>query len=240
MAITDIADGWVELYDDKNFKDRRLTVRYAQHYNGIPDFKSVRSDDGKRGFGDKTSSARWQMPAGWACILYEDAHFKNSRLLVLAGNGEVAERPNLGDFSDKTSSLNWEPLITDINEAWVELYDDKGFGDRRLTVRYAEHPGGFADLKRVRTDDGTMGFGDKASSAIWRIPSGWRCVLYRHDHFQDPFMVLDGTGFRRESKNFPVEHLTVTGFHPIEDGFEIEFGTAGGVSDQASSLSWTT
>jgi hypothetical protein len=160
--ISRIEDSWVRLYDDKGFKDRRLTVRYSDYPDGIANFKNVRTDDGKRGFGDKASSVKWQLATGWVCIVGEHdfsdrsaAEIKASsnasemRDLVLVGDGDAHEIRDLGslDLSDKASSLRWEPLMTDINEAWVELYDDKGFKDRRLTVRYLQYPDGIPDLK---------------------------------------------------------------------------------------------
>ncbi len=105
--IDDISQAWVELYDDKGFKDRRLTIRYLEHPAGVPDFKKIKSDDGKKGFGDKASAAKWQIPPGWQAVIHDDQNFKDSRL-ELVGTGRVHEMADFGSFSDKGSSMRWE------------------------------------------------------------------------------------------------------------------------------------
>lgn len=102
--MTDINEAWAELYDDKGFKDRRFTVRYPNDY---PNFDEVTSDDGKKGFEDKTSSAKWLIPVGWQLVLFDDKNYKDSRF-PLVGSGTVQENADLGSFSDKCSSCRWE------------------------------------------------------------------------------------------------------------------------------------
>jgi hypothetical protein len=104
--ITDITQAWVELYDDTGFRDRRLTARFPRR---IDNMDKETSDDGKRGFGDKASSAKWFIPSGWQCVLYDDRNQKDSRF-PLVGTGRVAENADLGSFSDKCSSLRWEQM----------------------------------------------------------------------------------------------------------------------------------
>lgn len=60
-VIDDIADAWVRLFDDKSYGDRVLTVNGGTDH---PNLDNVKSDDGKKGFGDKTSSVRFQIPKG--------------------------------------------------------------------------------------------------------------------------------------------------------------------------------
>jgi hypothetical protein len=100
----EIEDAWVELWDDKGFKDRKLTIRYPKYHKNL---KMVSSDDGKEGFNDKASAVRWEIPKGWQAVLYDDADFKDRRH-VLIGTGRLEENPDLGSFSDKTSSIRWE------------------------------------------------------------------------------------------------------------------------------------
>lgn len=102
--ITNIAEAWVELYDDKAYGDRKLTIRYPAT---IEDMKDATSDDGKAGFNDKASSAKWQIPAGWQAVLFDDTNHKDSRC-ELIGTGGVEANPDLGSFSDKCSSIRWE------------------------------------------------------------------------------------------------------------------------------------
>jgi hypothetical protein len=102
--ITNITEAWLELYDDKAFADRRLTIRYP---NEVANMKDVTSDDGKEGFNDKASSAKWQIPTGWQAVLFDDTNFKDGRF-ILVGTGRVEENPDFGAFSDKCSSLRWE------------------------------------------------------------------------------------------------------------------------------------
>lgn len=102
--LTDINKGWVRLYDDKGFKDRVLTVKYPKD---VVNMNDVKSDNGKKGFGDKTSSVKWQIPKGWKVVLFDDHDYKDSTY-ELVGTGTVKEVSDLGSFSDKCSSLRWE------------------------------------------------------------------------------------------------------------------------------------
>ena len=81
--------------------------------------------------------------------------------------------------------------ITDINAAWIRLYEDKAFKNRILTVSgLTELP----DLKAVSSDDGKRGFNDRASSVKWLIPRGWKAILFDDNHFRDSTFELAGTG----------------------------------------------
>ena len=95
------ASGWVKLYDDKGFTDRILTVRFGRN---VGNMHYVNSDDGKGGFNDKASAARYSVPDGWQAVLYENNNY-SKRGYALTGSGAL---PDLGYFSDKCSSLRWE------------------------------------------------------------------------------------------------------------------------------------
>lgn len=102
--ITNPSDGWVKLYDDKSFKDRVLTIEVG---DDAANLNNVTSDNGKHGFGDKTSSVRYKIPVGWKLVLFDDHDYKDSTY-ELRGTGYLVEVPDLGSFSDKTSSYRWE------------------------------------------------------------------------------------------------------------------------------------
>jgi hypothetical protein len=64
---------------------------------------------------------------------------------------------------------------TDINDAWVELYDDTGFdGDRSVMIDFLDR-----GLRNYENYDFVEGFEDKTSAARWCLPSGWRHRLFR-------------------------------------------------------------
>jgi hypothetical protein len=87
--------------------------------------------------------------------------------------------------------------------AWVELHDDTmivinnqqvsflSTGDRVLTIKY---PNDVPDMHNVRSDDGKKGFNDKVSRVVWRIPVGWKFVLYDDKNYTDTSYPLIGTG----------------------------------------------
>jgi len=85
-----------------------------------------------------------------------------------------------------------------ISDAWVELYDDHGFGDRSLMIDYVD---------RFREDysnyDRAEGFEDKTSSARWCLPPG---VTYRLWEDKEPCsgdpLDLVGSGALEEIADF--------------------------------------
>ena len=100
----DINDAYVKLYDDKNFEDRCLTIKYPTNISNMHD---VSSDDGKEGFNDKVSSVKFWIPVGHKFTLYDDHDYKDSPY-PLNGTGQVVEIPDLGSFNDKCSSGKWD------------------------------------------------------------------------------------------------------------------------------------
>lgn len=82
--------------------------------------------------------------------------------------------------------------------AWVQLYDDAGFSDQRLTVRYpTEH----ANLKGINSDSGGRDLNDRVSSARWDIPRGCRAVLYEDENFRGTRFQLVGSGRVEQNAN---------------------------------------
>ena len=131
---------------------------------------------------------------------------RDKRVLVLPGgpgNGQVRLLNQLKNrnWNDKVSSSRFAKVkISSLNEAWVELYDDNTFRDRRMVIkgpRYASRP----NYKKVRVE-GKKGFGDKVSSARWQIPAGYSYRLYEHDNYRGKYIDLVGDGTIREISNF--------------------------------------
>ncbi len=78
---------------------------------------------------------------------------------------------------------------TDIQKAFVELYDDSNFSDRGLMIDYAD-----AGKENYANFSSIEGFNDKASSIRYCIPSGWRFRLYEHSSYGGGYRELRGTG----------------------------------------------
>ncbi len=74
---------------------------------------------------------------------------------------------------------------------WVKLWDDSGYSDRQLTVSFKQDLG---DFNYVSSDDGKPGFNDKTSAVKWKIPKGWKAVLYENKHFEKRKYELKGKG----------------------------------------------
>ena len=100
-AFPAYGDGFIHLFDDKDFKGSEVTVNVG---TDIPDMKEFATVDGKKGFNDRASSAKYQVPDGWEAVLYDDANFQQ-RIYVLKGTGELKD---LSKAMDKVSSVRWE------------------------------------------------------------------------------------------------------------------------------------
>ena len=74
---------------------------------------------------------------------------------------------------------------------YVRLYDDAGFTDRSLTIRFGRDIG---NMHYVSSDDGKSGFNDKASSVKYSVPAGWQAVLYENDNYSKRGYALKGSG----------------------------------------------
>jgi hypothetical protein len=94
---------WIEMYDDKNFADRRF-VLYGTSGNYLPNYNHVYVD-GEWGHNDKVSSVKWFLPEGTFYSLFEHDTYGGMPLLLI-GTGEIEGYPDLGSlgFNDKTSS----------------------------------------------------------------------------------------------------------------------------------------
>ncbi len=85
--------GKVTIYENKNYSGRRLNISFRRN---ISDLNQVK-------FNDIASSARFEIPKGWAVVLYEDSGFKKP-VRTLRGTGAVR---HFAAFTDKCSSVRW-------------------------------------------------------------------------------------------------------------------------------------
>jgi len=92
---------WIEMYDDKGFKDRKLVLRGSTG-NYLPNYHHVYAG-GEWGYNDKVSSVRWFLPEGVTYLLYEQNSY-GGRSLALTGTGKTEEYSDVGYFSDLASS----------------------------------------------------------------------------------------------------------------------------------------
>ena len=127
-------------YDDTDYKDRHLYLRWSTGTSALRDLHDINSTDRSRGFNDKASSARGQIPTGWRFVLDGDGFVKHT---------------NLDGFNDKTSSARWElTYVSNPQDAYVEVFEDKDFKGRRISIEFGRN---IRDLK-------SMDFNDKLSS----------------------------------------------------------------------------
>ena len=194
--LLDLNQTWIELYDDRAFGDRSIMIDFRDHsLRNFSDYDQV------EGFEDKTSSAKWVIPSGWQYLLFEDKSFKG-RLLRLSGTGGLGAISDFSprDWNDTVSSSKFSPVtITQLGQAWVELFDDHTFKDRRLRIN-----GGSAGISNYQniTVEGQRGFGDNVSSARYMIPNGLVYRLYEHDSYRGKTLDLVGTGRIEEIPDF--------------------------------------
>jgi hypothetical protein len=78
---------------------------------------------------------------------------------------------------------------SNLQQAFVELYDDSDFSDRGLMIDYPDH--GKEDYSNFTSIEG---FNDKTSAVRYCLPYGWRFRLYEHSGFQGSYRELKGRG----------------------------------------------
>ncbi len=103
--ITNPEGSFARLYDRESFTGRRLTVIFNQN---IPDLRGIRDEEGRQGFENSVSSARWLIPPGWNLVLYRRRNFQGEAV-ELRGSGMMDSTSTLAKFSSRASSLRWEP-----------------------------------------------------------------------------------------------------------------------------------
>ncbi|NIR45386.1 MAG: hypothetical protein GWN99_13290 [Gemmatimonadetes bacterium] len=109
--IDSIDEAWVDLYEHKAFHGRRLSVLGRQD-EVIRNYKKIRVEG--KGFGDKVSSLRYQIPVGHTYRLFRDPDFKASKRqpshMDLEGTGRVEEIDDLEaaeNFDEEVSSSRY-------------------------------------------------------------------------------------------------------------------------------------
>jgi hypothetical protein len=107
-SLAGAAHEWLDLFDDTDFAGRRLSI-LGTGTTTLPNYDKVLAQG--KGFGDKTSSLRYQLPVGTTYRLYRDRDFSPSdpkKCLDLDGTGGVVEVPDIEKlkrgFGDSVSS----------------------------------------------------------------------------------------------------------------------------------------
>ena len=103
IVISDIADSWIELYEDDTFRGLRLLIE-SGNGGSISNYKYITVED-DYGFNDEVSSIRYQLPNGVTYTVYEDSNYSGD-YITLVGTGAIEEISDLGDvsFGDEISS----------------------------------------------------------------------------------------------------------------------------------------
>lgn len=104
---------------------------------------------------------------------------------------KVVERVIVKEVPAKPAATTPAPAVAANPTGYVRLYDDAGFTDRILTVRFGRDIG---NMHYVNSDDGKSGFNDKASSVKYSVPAGWQAVLYENDNYSKRGYALKGSG----------------------------------------------
>jgi outer membrane murein-binding lipoprotein Lpp len=106
---------------------------------------------------------------------------------------KVVERVIIKEVPAKTPAPAATPSAPPAAKAsgYVRLYDDAGFTDRSLTIRFGRDVG---NMHYVSSDDGKAGFNDKASSVKYSVPAGWQAVLYENNNYSKRGYALKGAG----------------------------------------------
>lgn len=88
-------------------------------------------------------------------------------------------------------------VISDVSEAWIELYEHDEFRGKRLMI-YGNQQADIPNYGQIFVDGGD--FDDRVSSVRYQIPKGMAYRLYRDANFKEtrtfgkPFIDLKGTG----------------------------------------------
>ncbi len=101
-SITDTDQAWIDLYEQQNFKGRRLSL-FGVENSDFSDYGNLFAQ-GKR-IDNKVSSARFQIPAGWIYRLYENKDYEG-KFIDFVGSGQIEFVDDFQDFdfNDNVSS----------------------------------------------------------------------------------------------------------------------------------------
>jgi hypothetical protein len=113
-----------------------------------------------------------------ALIVYSCFHFIEDRMIKF---NEYL--PNPGNFAERN--------LTDMNKAWIELFEHENFDGRWLSIR-GEGDSTLKDYRQISVR--RKSFNDKVSSARFQIPNGKVYRLFQDRDFKGKSFVLEGTG----------------------------------------------
>jgi len=112
--VTKINDAWIELFEDREFRGKRLNIVGNRDSDSrFPDYNAIQVQG--IGFDNALSSARFQLPRGSKYRLFKEKNFVGNRpnidFVDLDGTGEVVEIPRFGDapfkFDERVSSSRY-------------------------------------------------------------------------------------------------------------------------------------
>ena len=105
--VSQIRDGWIELFEKKFFDGRFLTLRGSDAFE-IADFGEMRVQGS--GFDNKVRSVRFQLPIGARYRLFRRTDFK-AKIIDLIGTGGVSEIADLREHVEHAdvSSARFHP-----------------------------------------------------------------------------------------------------------------------------------
>ncbi len=135
------------------------------------------------------------------------AYVSSSGMLSLYG-GYHWRVNNTVRFSEFSSRPDPETAITDMRQAWIELYEHDTFRGRRLGIAGTDESS-IPDYRAIYVQGGD--FDDKVSSVRYQIPEGKTYRLYRDVRFAgtrrgEHFIDLKGKGTMVEEKDLKRSH----------------------------------
>jgi len=115
------------------------------------------------------------VPGGQQCNLDAagGAYVTPSGGLLLYGTEHDNDGPGGSVKAEEFRPAPHRASCSNVNDAWVELYDDTGYADRSVMIDYRDR-----GLRNYTNYDLVEGFEDKASAARWCLPRGWRYRLF--------------------------------------------------------------
>ena len=125
--------------------------------------------------------------------------------------------------SDSIKLTEFAPLPSkceNIEQAWVEIFDDSGFEDRSLMIDYAD-----IGLRNFKNFKKVEDFGDKASSVRWCLPKNTKFTLFEHDTYRGDEQVLSGNS---NSSTRSISSLGSYGFN--DDTSSADFVITGSIN----------
>ncbi len=138
---------------------REVTIFENVGFSGRSQVLAVGRYDSKQlAIGDNVLSSL-KVPAGMEAILYEDSQF-GGRKIAFAG-----DTSNVGDFSDKTSSIEVREKPPARAAQGVTIFTDPSFAGKSVTLGVGHH------------NLAALAIGQDSVSSL-KVPAGWRITLF--------------------------------------------------------------